>query len=72
LTRVSKRTVLLTALIIVIISLPVFAEAAAPGSRWYVIGYVKKSGTTTPISVATVRIWNDDVYLGQVYTCHYN
>jgi hypothetical protein len=66
--RVENRAVLMAVFIIIIISLPTFVDAFAPGTKWIVRGYVKKSGTSTPISGATVRIWNDDVYLGQVYT----
>ncbi len=39
-----------------------------PGNRWYVKGYVKKSGTSTPISSARVDLYNDGVYIGRTYT----
>ena len=66
--RIDKRAILLAAFVIVILSLPGFVDAVAPGSTWYVRGYVMKSGTTTPISGATVKIYNDGVYRGTVYT----
>ncbi|MHA1909893.1 MAG: hypothetical protein ACW98Y_21555, partial [Candidatus Thorarchaeota archaeon] len=70
--KIHKKTILLAIFVIVVISLPSFIDAVAPpgsgGGRWYVRGYVKKSGTSTPISGAKVRVWNDDVYLGYVYT----
>lgn len=66
--KIGRKTVFLTVFVILMITLPSFADAADPGLRWYVTGYVKKSGTSTAISGAMVKIYNDGAYRGTVYT----
>ncbi|MHA1879363.1 MAG: DNRLRE domain-containing protein [Candidatus Heimdallarchaeota archaeon] len=39
-----------------------------PSKRWYVKGYVKKSGTNQALSNAKVVLYNDAVYIGTTYT----
>ncbi len=61
--------VLVATIFIVMISTPLFAvDAVAPGSTWYVRGYVKNSTTLSAIANAKVQVFNDFVYLGYVYT----